>query len=304
MTAYPSQAYGASAYVAQLRVYEPLAAFPSGEREHWQAYATSGAAVSPERGPRLERAAGVAALVGVAPTCMPDLAEHAYVAEVDGVTLVCPMRTVVRSWEAVAQVRAALAEVLVDALLPRGVLDAAENALQAWRTDNPELKVHIRSSTWQVPVRWFVLFDAEERSMSPGARGPAPATTPGSPPVTPVARRTGRALVYRTAMSRARRRAARALAVLRRTLDDASATAGVEDLGRWLEDFHPRSLVELDYGGLVHLIDDDAMTEDESARDVAAAIVALGAGEGEVAGLAYARVTRRMTALQAIESAS
>lgn len=304
MTAYPSPAYAPPAYVAQLRVYEPLAAFPPGEREHWLAHAASGGALSIERGPQLERAAGLAAVVGLPPPCVPDLAEHAYVAEVDGVTLVCPLRTVVRSWEALAQVRAGLADVLVDALLPRGVLDAAEDALQVWRTDNPELRVHVRSSTWQVPVRWFVLFDAEECYRSPGAAGPTPATTPGSPPAASLARRTGRALVYRTPMSRARRRTARALAVLRRTLDDASATAGVEDLGRWLEEFHPRSLVELDYGGLVHLVDDDAMAEDESARDVAAAIAALGAGDSEAAGFAYARVTRRMSALQAVESAN
>ena len=164
MTAYPSPAYAPPAYVAQLRVYEPLAAFPPGEREHWLAHAASGAALSIERGPQLERAAGLAAVVGLPPPCVPDLAEHAYVAEVDGVTLVCPLRTVVRSWEALAQVRAGLADVLVDALLPRGVLDAAEDALQVWRTDNPELRVHVRSSTWQVPVAWFVPFAHEVQS--------------------------------------------------------------------------------------------------------------------------------------------
>ena len=57
-------------------------------------------------------------------------------------------------------------------------------------------------------------------------------------------------------MSRARRRLARALAVLRPSVDDHAVIAGVEDLGRWLEEFHPRSVVELDYGDLVHLLDD------------------------------------------------
>ncbi len=83
-------------------------------------------------------------------------------------------------------------------------------------------------------------------------------------------------------MSRARRRTARALAVLRRTVEDGDVAAGLEDLGRWLEEFHPRSLVELDYGGLVHLLDDTALAQDESARDVAAALAALGAGDGAV----------------------
>jgi hypothetical protein len=115
---------------------------------------------------------------------------------------------------------------------------------------------------------------------------------------------TGRELVYRTAMSRARRRTAKALAVLRRTVDDGAVTAGVEELGRWLEEFHPRSLVELDYGGLVHLLDDDGLAADESARDVAAALAALADGQPVLAAAAYGRVTARMKALQAVESAS
>ncbi|MCW2615752.1 MAG: hypothetical protein JWN08_2746, partial [Frankiales bacterium] len=117
-------------------------------------------------------------------------------------------------------------------------------------------------------------------------------------------RLSGRSLLYRTPMSRARRRTARALAVLRRSIDDGAVTAGVEDLGRWLEEFHPRSLVELDYGGLVHLLDDAELQQDESARDVAGALAALGAGQPETAAAAYERVTARMKALQAVESAS
>ena len=105
-------------------------------------------------------------------------------------------------------------------------------------------------------------------------------------------------------MSRARRRVARALSVLRRTLDEGAITAGVEDLGRWLEEFHPRSLVELDYGGLVHLVDDAALAEDESARDLGLALAALAEGQGEQAAAAYGRVSARMKALQAVESAS
>lgn len=284
-----------AAYVAQLRVYEPLAAFGVDEREHWQAYAAAGLAPVPERGLALERAAGLRALVGLAATYLPDITEQAYVTEVDGVTLVCPWRTRLRAWESLAQVRADLPEVLVDALVPRPVADAAEQALDDWRPAHADLHVHIRSSTWQVPLRWFVLVDAQERQVSPGRPGAGAGAPPG--------RRTGRALVYRTPMSRARRRVARALAVLRRTSDDAGATAGVEDLGRWLEEFHPRSLVELDYGGLVHLLDDDALQEDRSAADVAAALLALGDGRGDEAAAAYGRVTTRMKSLQSVESA-
>ena len=105
-------------------------------------------------------------------------------------------------------------------------------------------------------------------------------------------------------MSRARRRVAKALAVLRSAVDDPSVVEGIEDLGRWLEEFHPRSLVELDYGDLVHLLDDAELTQDESARDMATALTLLGQGEVEEAAAAYGRMTSRMKALQAVESAN
>ncbi len=94
------------------------------------------------------------------------------------------------------------------------------------------------------------------------------------------------------------------MAVLRRTVEDGDVAAGLEDLGRWLEEFHPRSLVELDYGGLVHLLDDTELAEDESARDVATALAALATGDATSATEAYARVTGRMKALQSVESAN
>ena len=295
MTAHPPTAHLPAAYVAQLRVYEPLAAFPAREQEHWREYVARGAAPARDRGPALERAAGLRALLGLPPAVVPDPGEHAYVTQLDGVTVVCPWRTRVRSWEALADIVAELPGVLVDALVPRAALEEAAEDLDRWRADHPDQRVHVRSSAWQVPVRWFVLFDSAEREVSPGEPGAGAGAPPG--------RRTGRSLVYRTAMSRARRRTARALAVLRRSVDDGAATSGVEGLARWLEEFHPRSLVELDYGGLVHLLDDDALGEDDSAGDVAQALTALADERGEDAAAAYGRVTGRMKALQSVESA-
>jgi hypothetical protein len=291
-----------TAYAAHLRVYEPLAAFEDGpERARWTAYVAAGDAPSRERGPELEREAALRALVGVPPTVVPELPEHAYVTEVDGVTLVCPWRTRVRAWEALAEFRADLSDPVADAFVPRAVADAASDALDDWRTDNPALRTAILSSPWQVPVRWFVLVDPEEREVRPGTAGQGSAGPgTGAPP----RHRTGRSLVYRTAMSRARRRTARALSVMRRVLGDDGAVAGVEDLGRWLEEFHPRSLVELDYGGLVHLLDDAELRQDESARDVAEAMSGLADGEPARAAGAYGRVTARMKALQGVESAN
>ncbi len=290
-----------TAYAAHLRVYEPLAAFSGTERAFWERYVAAGEAPTAERGVALERAASLRALVGLPPAYVPDLGEHAFVTELDGVVLLCPWRTRLRAWESALDVRAELPDLLADAFVPRAVAEGAEESLEAWRDEHAELRVHLQSSTWQVPARWFVLFDPDEREVRPGAPPPVPGAVLSA--MTGPGRRTGRSLVYRTAMSRARRRVARALAVLGAVLDEAAMTAGVEDLGRWLEEFHPRSLVELDYGGLVHLLDDAELTGDESARDVAAALSALGAGQADAAAAAYGRVLVRMKALQAVESA-
>ncbi len=280
-------------FAASLRVYEPLAAFEGAERAHWDAYVAEGGQLSPQAGVALERAVALQALVT---RTLPQVGDHAHVLEVDGVTLVSPWRTGVRAQEALLDFCAELPDLLADAFAPAVLLERAEVELDRWRAEHGTTITHVQTCTWQVPLRWFVLVDQEERVMSLGQ--------PVDPAGRSLGRRTGRALVYRTPMSRARRRVARALAVLRSSLGDPSVSEGVEDLGRWLEEFHPRSLVELDYGDLVHLLDDAELSQDESARDMAGALARLAAGDGDEAAAAYGRMTARMQALQAVESAN
>jgi len=279
-------------FTASLRVYEPLAAFAGPEREHWERYVADGAraAVAPER---------LASLEALVRRTLPDPGEQAHILEVDGVTLVSPWRTAVRSQEALLDFCEVLPDLLAEAFVPAPLLERAEVELDRWRAAHGSTTTHVVTCTWQVPLRWFVLVDPEEREISLGEAVDASGTLVG--------RRTGRSLVYRTPMSRARRRVARALAVLRTALDDTGdsvVTEGVEDLGRWLEEFHPRSLVELDYGDLVHLLDDAELRQDESARDMALALSRLAEGNSFEAAQAYARMTARMTALQAVENAN
>jgi hypothetical protein len=115
-------------------------------------------------------------------------------------------------------------------------------------------------------------------------------------------------------MSQARTRVAKALAVIRparrpRTVapwgdDPAALLAELREVGAWLEEFHPHSLVELDYGGLVHLLDDGALCSDQSVAEVSASVSAVAAGEVEFATAMYQRFVRRWRALEALEQAS
>ena len=280
-------------FSASLRIYEPLAAFEGDERAHWEQYAVEGAHLSAQAGVALERAVALQALVT---RNLPFVGDHAHVLEVDGVTLVSPWRTAVRSQEALLDFCADLPDVVAEAFAPGALLERAEVELDRWRAERGSTTTHVRTCTWQVPLRWFVLVDPEERLVSLGE----PVDSAGAS----MGRRTGRVLVYRTPMSRARRRVARALSVVRTAVEDRTVSEGIEDLGRWLEEFHPRSLVELDYGGLVHLLDDAELSQDESARDMAGALAMLAKGDGAQAAAAYGRMTARMQALQAVESAN
>lgn len=80
--------------------------------------------------------------------------------------------------------------------------------------------------------------------------------------------------------------------------------AELAETSRWLAEFHPYSLVELDYGGLVYLLADEALRSDESAAEVAAAVDGLARREWEVAVAMYQRVLARWWPLRATQSAN
>ncbi|WP_019355083.1 MULTISPECIES: hypothetical protein [Streptomyces] len=281
-------------YAAYLRVYEPLAAFPEPERSHWIAYAKQRR--RPTAQDEIRRA--LADLIPVPPVAVPvGESAEAFVTEVDGVTCVCPWRTRLRSWQALAALTQAAEDREID--LPQSVLDAALPPVvrrqavadyEQWRERNPDARPWIRTALWHVPVRWFVLFEDEEREFAKPESG----------------QESGQQFVfrYRTPMVQARRRLARGLKVLREELEEGPLVEGLIDVGRWLEEFHPRSLVELDYGGLAHAIPEEQLAGDRSAADVAEGLAALRAGDGERAGAAYERLTARWRAVRQLQYAS
>jgi hypothetical protein len=87
-------------------------------------------------------------------------------------------------------------------------------------------------------------------------------------------------------------------------MDEGPLIDGLVDVGRWLEEFHPRSLVELDYGGLVHALPAGELEGDHSAADVAEGIEALRRGDGTTAGAAYGRLVERWRSVRDRRSAN
>ncbi|MEU6228374.1 hypothetical protein [Streptomyces sp. NPDC047042] len=273
-------------YASYLRVYEPLAAFPEPERSHWARYARR--SDRPSYQDELRRS--LADLLPTPPVAVPvQESADAFVTEVEGVLCVCPWRTRLRGWQALGGLAEELPLPVLDAVLPPLVRHQAAQDYERWLIRNPDARPWIRTATWQVPLNWFVLVSDEEREYDEGSGADGD--------VAPVLR-------YRTPMVQARRRVARGLRTLRDSLDEGPLIDGLLDVGRWLEEFHPRSLVELDYGGLVHVLPAGDLAGDHSAADVAAGIDALRAGDAESAGEAYGRLVERWRAVRDRRSAN
>ncbi|MEU2339524.1 hypothetical protein ABZ608_39260 [Streptomyces sp. NPDC013172] len=270
-------------YATYLRVYEPLAAFPEPERAHWARYARR--SDRPSYQDELRRS--LADLLPTPPIPVPvQESADAFVLEVDGVVCVCPWRTRLRGWQALQELPEELPKPVLDAMLPPVVRRQAAVDYERWLARNPDSRPWIRTATWQVPLNWFVLVSDEERRYEKG--------TGEIPPM----------LRYRTPMVQARRRVARALRTLKDTVEEGPLIDGLVDVGRWLEEFHPRSLVELDYGGLVHALPAGDLEDDHSAADVAAGVAALRQGDGAAAGEAYGRLVERWRSVRDRRSAN
>ncbi len=274
-----------SLFASYLRVYEPLSAFDRERQLYWRRYVKEGRAVAPADGPDRQRTTVLAAL-GAGWTRLPDLPDDAYVLETDDTLLVCPWNLRFRIAEAALEARHGVPSVIADALVPPILAGLARAIVDDWRSGATVLergmpRVHEQVATWGVPLRWFVFVDQDERELS---------LRPGR-----------RVLRYRTEISRARRRAHRAVSTLRRAVGEVPITAAVEEGARWLEDFHPRSVVELDYGGLVDLLGDGTLTEDDSPGLVAAGLAGLAGGDTDGATEAYETLVARWRAVHLLE---
>jgi hypothetical protein len=304
-----------------------VTAFPEPARTLWTAYADS------RRRPRRIHALGAEhrdaarRIVGVPPEVVPDReSRDAYVRRVDDTIYVSPWETRLRSWLAFERFRGEHAAGLAAAFVPPPQAERVTREFEQWKRAGRPLRPHILTSTWHVPLDWFVPFARGERCLMLGAPGTGygaaegAADGPADPPADdasqehaghgPATAAPARTLIYVTSMGEARRRVAAALPVVRENLGDGSGevfllSAGrLDTLARWLGEFHPRALVELDYGGLVHLLDDRTLQGDESVAEMAVALTGMERGEVELTVAMYKRLLARWRPVRALESAN
>ncbi|KIH97108.1 hypothetical protein LP52_20485 [Streptomonospora alba] len=306
-------------YTAYLRVYQPLIAFSNREKAYWRAYAASSrrprrsSAVAAEHNESLRR------VVATPPVPVPERESgDAYVRRLEGEVYVCPWQTRLRSWLGLREFRDETPARLSPAFVPEPIAAAAEARFERWRERGEPMRTQILTSTWTVPIHWFAPFDAAERCLVLGGdQQPAETADPAAERGEgcgaaersghPAGRagQTQRTLLYVAAMSEARPRLERAIALLREHVGDGPMLSAAEQLQDWLLGVaHPRALLELDYGGLVHLVDDEGLRQDQSVAEVAAALTGLETGEEELATAMYQRVTGRWKKRQALQYAN
>ena len=259
-------------FLSYLRVYEPLRAFEGTAAARVRAALARGP-LPPERAGSHERELCLRAQLGA--RLLPgDERKGRVGTEVlvlggaSGDPLVCPLDTRARAAAAVLGFLGDEAPLLRSCALPVPETVARRQA-QAAVAELGEGAAHVVSASWTVPLPWFALVDPEERQLRLDGR---------------------RRVWWRVPVGRALARAAQAERIGRDGLDDSGPADVLAETAKWLTQFDRASVVELDYGGVVDLVDDEALRNDDSADQVRDALHALREGDAAAARASYDRL--------------
>lgn len=265
---------------AYLKAFEPLDAFGRAERAHWQRLIERSPAQRLPRRVFLSPNAGLREILDAT----PDGREEADVVERDGVIYVCPHRTRLRLLASVLAFRRSIPAEAAGAFLAEKELREVVAELERLREERPEWRNHILQSSWEIPLRWFVLFEEHERNVLDDGGAP-----------------TAR---YETRMPAARERIQKALGILRASLPNPAVVGLVADLSAWLEQFNADSRLMLEYGDVARLLGREGLAEEHTARDLWAAIDSLKEGDPDRAAAYYGQAAERWSRMRSLESAN
>ena len=263
-------------YVASLRIYEPLSAFEAADRLRWDAIDIHSSKNLEQRS-SLERVASLHL-----PTSRPD---GAHILDLDGMRYVAPWSTAVRTWASLTDLKSTMPSTVIPFFISNSYEEALEDSIDLATSKVP----HIISQTWIIPPRWFALFETHERF-----RGHD---------------NDGAYVINRTVITKAIERAKTAHSAVKNAFGEGPVEQELLDLIDWLEMFHPKSMVELDYGGLadyleISLAEEGGLEADNSIEDIQSSIAGLAVGDGALAGRGYEQLVVRWRKVAAFESAS
>ena len=266
-------------YVASLRVYEPIDSFEVVDQLRWSQIAITSPTGWDEQVRSLKRS-----ITNEPPNLKPD---GAHVLDHEGKRYIAPWSTAARCWAALDDFKYTLPPSVIKFFIPQTIEDSINSTI-----DIVEDKVsHILSSTWSIPPRWFALFSPDER-----LRG---------------VNEDGHFTISRTAISNAKSRCTFTHQAVLGAFGEGAVEGEVAELLAWLEIFDPKSIVELDYGGLATYLNKQliesgevGLDADTSIEDVTSSIAGLASGDGALAGRGYERLVSRWRRVSALESAT
>jgi hypothetical protein len=180
---------------------------------------------------------------------------------------VCPLELRARSAAALVTFLGDAHPALKNVVLDEGgfTQDTIRARTKSALADLSTTAAHTLSTTWTVPLPWFVLVDPDERKLVLGSGRVDPK----------------RELSWRTTLADAQHRAREAGELLEQTFGDSGPGRVLFETRRWLDSFHDDSIVELDYGGLVQLFADPILEADTTAEEVHDILDALRSGNVE-----------------------
>ena len=268
-----------------LRIYEPLAAFPPEQRRAWTQYVAANPPSNDELIAGVYEETVRANAVENGPRLPKERTPHAYIARHGGQILICPVQLRFRSMRA--------AENRPDLFSPTGLANGAAAAMlaslrderkessgPAGRWDVDDGRIRARIATWAAPISWLLMFQPSDR-------------------INPTFER----LIMRAGVSDVLKRLGHVkdeLEAMRGGM--APPTSEVAELVEWLGKFHPKGVVDLDYGGAVRSLlanrllrlDEDELPFDEGPADLLRAREALRSGNLKGAIAAYRYVYQRI----------
>jgi hypothetical protein len=212
--------------------------------------------------------------------------DGAHILEINGLRYVSPWSTATRCWAALDDFKESLPSSVTPYFVPRSLEDVITAGVDLMEDRVP----HILTENWVIPPRWFSLFMPEER-----IRGED---------------EDGLFCILRATIADAKARTEVAHQTVRNAFGEGSVEAEIEHLLEWLDMFHNKSMVELDYGGLANYLDhgmrlagEEGLAADSSVEDVLLSLSGLAAGDGQMAGQGYERLVSRWRIVQSFESA-
>jgi hypothetical protein len=303
-------------FSSTLRVYEPLEAFPAGQREAIRAAGARAASRAAVENAELLASLGRITRAGGDPfptgrtdlvrvTNAPGAGRHAATSTeapeagtsdagaaagsgdesrkggAERVLLYCPSQLVLRAGLAANALMEGIHGPLAELLIPEEQRDKHQERIDQVKARDGSIRVHTRASTWGIPFSWFSLFAEDDHK--------------------DVVESGGRILTVRVwaPITQAMERARYAVANLALAAPDLDMLDDLAQLTEWLETFHVNSMVELDYGAVA-----DKVYPDESPMDIRLGIECLAEGDMTGAAAAYRRLASRWIPIRQLARAS